>query len=118
MRMGCSVRKMVELEDQMPRKKKQPEETALVAVPPEREATVLPPENGVVGHFLDNIRNTFKARAMRMNGLLNRIDETGQRMEAILRMAAEKSDAALARLEQDLLKEGLAPEQSDVDEDE
>ncbi len=47
---------------------------------------------------------------MRMNGLLKRVDETGQRMEALLRMAAERAEAAESALEQNLLKEGLLPE--------
>jgi hypothetical protein len=97
-------------------KKKQQEEAALVAVRPTTEIEVLPPDSGIMGHFLDNIRNTFKARAMRMNGLMNRVDESGQRMEAILRMAAERAEAAEAALEQTLLNEGLAPELSPDDE--
>lgn len=43
----------------MAKKKRQEDETALVAVYPTNEVEVLPPENGVMGHFLDNIRNTF-----------------------------------------------------------
>ncbi len=88
-------------------KNKKHDETALVAIDSANEVEVLPPESGVMGHFLDNIRNTFKARAMRMNGLLKRVDETGQRMKAMLRMAAERAEAAEAVLEQNLLKEGL-----------
>ncbi len=88
-------------------RKKQSEETALVALQPSTEITILPPESGVVGEFLDNVRNAFRARAMRMNGLMNRINETGQRMEGLLRMAAERIDAAEARLEDDLRGQGL-----------
>ncbi|MBM3302297.1 MAG: hypothetical protein FJY85_20390 [Deltaproteobacteria bacterium] len=91
----------------MAKNRKNQDDGALVALHPTGEVTVLPPENGVMGHFLDNIRNTFKARAMRMNGLLKRVDETGQRMEAMLRAAAERAEAAEAALEQNLLKEGL-----------
>lgn len=47
---------------------------------------------------------------MRMNGLMKRVNETGQRMEAMLRSAAERAEAAEAALEQNLLKEGLLPE--------
>lgn len=100
----------------MPKNKKKQDETVLVAVRPSGEVEILPSEKGVMGHFLDNIRNTFKARAMRMNGLLKRMDETGQRMEALLRMAAERAEAAEAALEQNLLNEGLLTEIS-PDED-
>jgi hypothetical protein len=86
---------------------KNQEEAALMALQPRGEVTVLPPESGVMGHFLDSICNTFKARAMRMNGLLKRVAETGQRMEAMLRAAAKRAEAAEAALEQNLLKEGL-----------
>ena len=91
----------------MSKNKKKLDETALVALQPSTEITILPPESGVVGEFLDNVRNTFKARSMRMNGLMNRINETGQRMEGLLRMAAERIDAAEARLEDDLRGQGL-----------
>jgi hypothetical protein len=94
----------------MAKNKKKQEETALIAVQPATEVEILPPESGVMGHFLDNIRNTIKARAMRMNGLLKRVDETGQRMEGMLRMAAERAEAAESALEQNLLKEGLLPD--------
>ena len=47
---------------------------------------------------------------MRMGGLLRRINESGQRTEAILRTAAERMEAAEAKLEQDLCKEGLLPD--------
>jgi hypothetical protein len=98
---------MVERCVTMAKNKKKQEETALIAIHSTNEIEVLPPESGVMGHFLDNIRNTFKARAMRMNGLLKRVDETGQRMEGMLRMAAERAEAAESALEQNLLKEGL-----------
>ena len=95
----------------MSKNKKKLDETALVALQPSTEITILPPESGVVGEFLDSVRNTFRARAMRMNGLMNRINETGQRMEGLLRMAAERIDAAEARLEDDLRGQGLVADQ-------
>ena len=84
--------------------------TDLVAFQPSGTVTVLPPNSGVVGEFIQETQNMFKARAMRMNGLLRRINESGQRTEAILRSAAERMEAAEAKLEQDLCKEGLLPE--------
>jgi hypothetical protein len=60
-----------------------------------------------VGQFLDETRNMLKARAMRMHGLLRRINESGQRTEQLLRRAAERMEAAEAALEQQFLKEGL-----------
>jgi hypothetical protein len=82
----------------------------LVPVQPAGEVTVLPPNSGVVGRFLKQTEDMFKARAMRMGGLLRRINESGQRTEAVLRTAAERMEAAEAKLEQDLCKEGLLPE--------
>ena len=82
----------------------------LVAVQPITEVTVLPPNSGVVGRFLEEVQNMFKARAMRMGGLLRQIDESGQRTELMLRMAAERMEAAEARLERDLRKQGLVSE--------
>jgi len=79
----------------------------LVAVQPVTEVSVLPPNGGVVGRFLEEVQNMFKARAMRMGGLLARINESGQRTELLLRMGAERMEAAEARLEQDLRKQGL-----------
>ncbi len=58
----------------------------------------------------------FKARAMRMGGLLRQIDEAGHRTELMLRMAAERMEAAEARLGQDLLKQGLASGHEAVEE--
>ena len=60
----------------------------LVAVQPITEVTVLPPNGGVVGRFLEEVQNMFKARAMRMSGLLARINESGQRTELLLRIGA------------------------------
>jgi len=63
-----------------------------------------------VGKFLEEVHNMFKARAMRMGGLLARINQSGQRTELMLRMGAERMEAAEARLEQDLRKQGLIAE--------
>ncbi len=56
----------------------------LVPVQPTGEVTVLPPNSGVIGRFLEETRNMFKARAMRMRGLMRRINESGQRTEVLL----------------------------------
>ncbi len=82
----------------------------LVAVQSVTEVTVLPPNSGVVGRFMEEVQNMFKARAMRMGGLLARINESGQRTELLLRMGAERMEAAEASLEQDLRKQGLISE--------
>ena len=87
----------------------------LVAVQPVTEVTVLPPNSGVVGRFLEEVQNMFKARAMRMGGLLARINESGQRIELMLRVGAERMEAAEARLEQDLRKQGLITETEGVE---
>lgn len=78
-------------------------------IPFEQSATVsvLPPDAGVVGSFLEQTANMFKARAMRMNGLLRRIDEAGQRTEALLRTAAERMEAAESALQEQFDREGL-----------
>ncbi len=55
----------------------------------------------------------LKARAMRMSGLLRRINESGQRTENMLRKAAERMDSAHSKLEADLRKEGLVAEAED-----
>ncbi len=73
----------------------------------EAEMTILPPAGGIVGEFLTDTENMFRARSMRMKSLFARINETGQRMEGLLRMAAERIDAAEARLEDDLRGQGL-----------
>jgi len=82
----------------------------LVPAQPVGEVTILPPNSGVVGKFLEDVYNMFKARAMRMGGLLRQIDESGQRTELMLRMAAERMEAAEGFLEQDLQKQGLVSE--------
>ncbi|MGO9117981.1 MAG: hypothetical protein ACLQPD_10255 [Desulfomonilaceae bacterium] len=45
-----------------------------------------------------------------MGGLLARINESGHRTEMMLRMGAERMEAAESRLEQDLRKQGLVSE--------
>jgi hypothetical protein len=72
--------------------------------------TILPPDSGVVGQFLDETRNMLKARAMRMNGLLRRINESGQRTEQLLRQAAERMEAAESALTAQFQNEGLLPD--------
>lgn len=87
----------------------------LVAVNGSNDVEVLPPNQGVVGRFLTETENMFKARAMRMNGLMRRINESGQRTEALLRTAAERMEAAESRIAGDLSREGLTEEaQTDV----
>lgn len=85
----------------------------LVSFHPSSEVTVLPPNSGVVGRFIAETENMFKARAMRMNGLLRRINESGQRTEVLLRMSAERMEAAEAALEQQFRKQGLVMESED-----
>jgi hypothetical protein len=72
--------------------------------------TILPPDSGVVGQFLDENRNMLKARAMRMSGLLRRINEAGQRTETLLRTAAERMEAAESALTTQFHNEGLLPD--------
>ncbi len=90
----------------------------LVAIPTLNTVTVLPPNSGVVGQFLDETRNMLKARAMRMSGLLRRINESGQRTESILREAAERMEAAEASLGTQFRNEGLLPENEEAEETE
>ncbi len=106
MRLSTPLLRMVE-EETMSKQKEMSRD--LVAVPIS-EIAVPPPNSGVVGKFLEDIHNFFKARAMRMGGLLRQIDESGQRTEMMLRMAAERMEAAEARLERDLRKQGLVSE--------
>jgi len=89
----------------------------LVAVQTVTEVEVLPPSTGVVGEFLENTQNMFRARGMRMKGLLGRINESGERAELLLRMASERMEAAESQLENDLRKEGLMAELQGDDED-
>lgn len=75
------------------------------------DVEVPPPNGGFVGRFLTEAENTFKARAMRMTGLMRRINESGQRTEALLRVAAERMEAAEARVLDNLHREGLVAEE-------
>lgn len=84
-------------------------QTVLTPVQPFNDSIVPPPDSGFLGRFLEDTENMLKARAMRMSGLLRRINKSGQRTENLLRKAAELMEAAHARLEQDLRKEGLLP---------
>jgi hypothetical protein len=85
--------------------------TDIVAFQPTTSTvTILPPDSGVVGQFLDETRNMFKARTMRMSGLLRRINESGQRTEQLLRQAAEKMESAEAALNAQFQNEGLLPD--------
>ena len=45
-----------------------------------------------------------------MKGLFGKINETGERMEALLRSASERAEAAEAKLEDHLRAQGLLPE--------
>jgi len=81
--------------------------TDLMTLQPVGTVTLLPPDSGVVGSFLDQTANMLKARAMRMNGLLRRIDDAVQRTELLLRTAAERMEAAEAALQDQFSKEGL-----------
>jgi hypothetical protein len=96
--------------------KDRPSKGEPVAFEPRPDLIVLPPDSGYVGEFLAEVRNMFKARAMRMMGQLARINESGQRTEGLLRMAAERMEAAEARLEKDLLKQRLISDTSTNDE--
>ncbi len=80
--------------------------TDIVAIP-SNSVEVLPPYSEVVGQFLEETRNVLKARAMCMNGLLRRINESGQRTEALLRPAAERMEAAESALIAQFQNEGL-----------
>lgn len=96
-------------------KKKREDEGALVAVEP-MEIQVLPPQSGVVGQFLTDTENMFKARGMRMKAFFRRINETGARMEGLLRMASQAMEAAEATLEDDFRKQGLLVDEPGEDE--
>jgi hypothetical protein len=86
--------------------KKDQNKGELMAIQPS-EVTVLPPQAGMLGEFLTDTENMFRARAMRMKALFGRINETGQRMEGLLRMAAERMDSAETSLQEDLRGQGL-----------
>lgn len=90
--------------------------TDLVTYQPTGTVTVLPPNSGVVGEFIQETQNMFKARAMRMSGLLRRINESGQRTESLLRQAAERMEAAESALGAQLGSEGLLGAAEDGEE--
>jgi hypothetical protein len=52
----------------------------------------------------------FKARTMRMAGLLRRINVSSQRSETLLRTAAQRIEAAEASLDAQFKNQGLLPE--------
>lgn len=83
--------------------------TDTLTAQPMSDMTVLPPDSGFLGRFLQETENMLKARAMRMSGLLRTINESGQRTELLLRQAAERMEAAHSKLEKDLKKAGLMP---------
>jgi hypothetical protein len=76
--------------------------TDIVALQPAATVTVLPPDSGIVGTFLEQTANMLKARAMRMNGLLRRIDEAEQRTESLLRTVAKRMEATEWALQEQL----------------
>jgi hypothetical protein len=94
----------------------QRETVDLVPVSRPAEVTVLPPSSGYVGDFLADVRKMLKARAMRMTGLLHRINESVQRTEALLRTAAQKMEAAEAALEAQFQNQGLFSESDSAEE--
>jgi hypothetical protein len=100
---------MVKGDTTMAKQKDSRNVTDIVAIPA-NSVTVLPPDQGVVGQFRDETRYMLKARAMRMNGPLMRINESGQRTEALLRQAAERMEAAEVALGAQFQNEGLLPE--------
>lgn len=75
--------------------------------------TVPAPTSGVLGAFIQETENMLKARGMRMNGLIRRINESGQRAETLLRSAAERMEAAEAAIAEQLANEGLLGEDND-----
>ncbi len=99
----------------MPKQKDNRSVTDIMAIP-STSVEVLPPNSGVVGQFLDETRNMLKARAMRMNGPLRRINESGQRTEALLRQAAERMEAAEVALGAQFQNEGLLPDREGDEE--
>jgi hypothetical protein len=108
---------MVTGENDMAKKESNRPSAELITMPPAANVTVLPPESGIVGTFLEQTANMFKARAMRMNGLLRRIDEAGQRTESLLRTAAERMEAAETALQEQFNREGLV-QSHETDSDE
>lgn len=90
-------------------KQKDERETSLAAVQPIDDIVVPASDSGFLGRFLQDTENMLKARAMRMNGLLRTLNESGQRTELLFRKAAERMEAAHSKLERDLQKAGLMP---------
>jgi hypothetical protein len=93
--------------------KKDERETTLAAVQSLNDIIISVPDSGFLGRFLQDTENMLKARAMRMGGLLRRINESGQRTENLLRSAAERMEAAAAELAQQFRKQGLASDPED-----
>jgi len=62
-----------------------------------------------VDEFLTKVRDSGDG-AIRICGVLARINESSQRTELLFRMGAERMDAAESRLELDLRKQGLISE--------
>ena len=83
--------------------------TDVTRLQPMSDMTVLPPDSGFLGRFLQETENMLRARAMRMSGLLRTLNESGQRTELLLRKAAERMEAAHSKLEKDFQKAGLMP---------
>ncbi len=96
--------------------KKQRKAAELVPLQTGQELTVVPPNAGVLCKLLNDTQNMFKARAMRMRAILARINESGERTEALLKTAAERMEAAEATLEQDLVKQGLVAQPDENEE--
>ena len=85
------------------------ESLMLITVEPREHITLLPPNSGVVGRFLEEAENMFKARAMRIAGLLRRLDESGRTTEQLWRQATERMEASEAALGAQFRSEGLLP---------
>ncbi|MGO9117270.1 MAG: hypothetical protein ACLQPD_06615 [Desulfomonilaceae bacterium] len=93
----------------MPEQNDNAPNTDVTRVQPMSDMTALPPDSGFLGKFLQETENMLRARAMRMSGLLRTLNESGQRTELLLRKAAERMEAAHAKLEKDLQRAGLMP---------
>lgn len=64
----------------------------------------------------DETANMFKAGTVRMAGLLSRINESSQRSETLLRIPAQRIEAAEASLDAQFKNQGLLPEKDLSDE--
>ena len=51
--------------------------TDVTPVQPMSDMTILPPDSGFLGRFLQETENMLRARAMRMSGLLRTLNESG-----------------------------------------